>query len=339
MEGQVRPGLGQAARGDAGAADQAGRRAAGHEARAEAAGDQGLGHALGRREAPVRAPGRGVRRLPRVHRPRDRPHARRPSRRSGEADNTLVFYIAGDNGTSGEGGENGMFNEYTYFNGVQEKVAGHAEAHRQVGRARDLSAHGGRLGGGPQRAVRLDEAGARRTSAARATAWWCSWPKGIKAKNEIRTQFGHVIDVAPTDPAGGRPAGAQGRSTARRRSRWKARASCYSFDDAKAKERHTTQYFEIAGNRAIYHDGWFARTIHRAPWEAKPRHPLQDDVWELYDVRSDFSLANDLAAKQPEEARGDAGAVPEGSREVPRAADRRPRVRAARRRRWSAAPT
>jgi arylsulfatase len=73
----------------------------------------------------------------------------------------------------------------------------------------------------------------------------------------------------------------------------------YSFEDAKAKERHTTQYFEIAGNRAIYHDGWYARTIHRAPWEAKPRRALQDDVWELYDVRSDFSLANDLAAKNP----------------------------------------
>jgi arylsulfatase len=73
----------------------------------------------------------------------------------------------------------------------------------------------------------------------------------------------------------------------------------YSFDDARAKERHTTQYFEIAGNRAIYHDGWFARTIHRAPWEPKPRRPLADDVWELYDVRADFSLASDLAAKEP----------------------------------------
>jgi arylsulfatase len=71
-----------------------------------------------------------------------------------------------------------------------------------------------------------------------------------------------------------------------------------TFDDAKARGR-TTQYFEIAGNRAIYHDGWFARTIHRAPWEAKGRHPLDKDVWELYDVRADFSLANDLAAKNP----------------------------------------
>jgi arylsulfatase len=74
----------------------------------------------------------------------------------------------------------------------------------------------------------------------------------------------------------------------------------YSFDDAKAKERHTTQYFEIAGNRAIYHEGWLARTIHRAPWEAKPRRALADDIWELFDTRTDFSLAHDVAAENPE---------------------------------------
>jgi hypothetical protein len=74
----------------------------------------------------------------------------------------------------------------------------------------------------------------------------------------------------------------------------------YSFDDAKAKERHTTQYFEMFGNRAIYHDGWFARTIHKAPWEAKPRRALTEDIWELYDTRTDFSLVNDLSAKHPE---------------------------------------
>jgi len=75
----------------------------------------------------------------------------------------------------------------------------------------------------------------------------------------------------------------------------------YSFEDAKAKERHTTQYFEVAGNRAIYHDGWYARTIHKAPWEQKPRRTLQDNsAWQLYDVRADFSLANDLAAQNPQ---------------------------------------
>jgi len=74
----------------------------------------------------------------------------------------------------------------------------------------------------------------------------------------------------------------------------------YSFNDAKAKDRHTTQYFEMFGNRAMYHDGWFARTIHRAPWEQKPRRPLVDDIWELYDTRNDFSLLNNLAAKHPQ---------------------------------------
>jgi arylsulfatase len=75
----------------------------------------------------------------------------------------------------------------------------------------------------------------------------------------------------------------------------------YSFDNANAKERHTTQYFEMFGNRAIYHDGWFARTIHKAPWEPKPRRALSDDsAWELFDTRTDFSLINDLAVKNPE---------------------------------------
>ena len=73
----------------------------------------------------------------------------------------------------------------------------------------------------------------------------------------------------------------------------------YTFDDARAKDRHRTQYFEIFGNRAMYQDGWLAGTVHRAPWEAKPRAALKDDVWELYDTRTDFSLVNDLAAKNP----------------------------------------
>ena len=96
------------------------------------------------------------------------------------------------------------------------------------------------------------------------------WPKGIKAKNEIRTQFSHVIDVAPTIlQAAGLPEPKVVNGTPQ--IPMEGTSLVYTFDDAKAKERHTTQYFEIAGNRAIYHDGWFARTIHRAPWEAKPR--------------------------------------------------------------------
>jgi len=126
-----------------------------------------------------------------------------------------------------------------------------------------------------------------------------SWPKGIKAKNEIRSQFGHVIDVAPTVLAAAglpEPKSVNGVPQIP----MAGTSLVYSFEDAKAKERHTTQYFEVAGNRAIYHDGWYARTIHKAPWEQKPRRTLQDNsAWQLYDVRSDFSLANDLAAQNP----------------------------------------
>jgi arylsulfatase len=126
-----------------------------------------------------------------------------------------------------------------------------------------------------------------------------SWPQGIKAKNGIRTQFSHVIDVAPTVlQAAALPEPKVVNGT--QQVPIEGTSLVYSFDDAAAKERHTTQYFEIAGNRAIYQDGWYARTIHRAPWEPKPRRPLEDNsAWELFDVRSDFSLANDVAAKNP----------------------------------------
>ena len=214
---------------------------------------------------------------------------------TGESDNTLVLYIAGDNGTSGEGGQNGMFNEYTYFNGIQETVPEMLKLmdlwggpmtypHMAAGWSVAFDAPFGWM-----KQVASDFGGTR-------NGLVVHWPRGIKARNGIRTQFAHVIDVAPTilqvarlpEPkiVNGTPQiPMQGVSLA------------YSFDNARAKERHTTQYFEIAGNRAIYHDGWFARTIHRAPWELEPRHRVKDDTWELYDVRNDFSLSTDVAAK------------------------------------------
>jgi arylsulfatase len=125
------------------------------------------------------------------------------------------------------------------------------------------------------------------------------WRKGIKATNEVRTQFGHVIDVAPTIlEATGIPEPTAVDGTPQ--IPMEGTSLVYSFDDAKAPDRHTTQYFEIAGNRAMYHDGWLARTIHRAPWEYEPRRPLAEDVWELYDVRNDFSLSRDQAAQHPD---------------------------------------
>ena len=216
----------------------------------------------------------------------------------GNLDNTLIFYIAGDNGTSAEGGMNGMFNESTYFNGVEEQV--------------------------PDLLRVLDKWGSPETYPHMAAGWavafdspfeWTKqvassfggtrngmvihWPKGIRAKNEIRSQFHHVIDVAPTIlEAAGLPEPKVVNGTPQ--VPIEGASMRYTFDNAGAKSRHATQYFEIFGNRAIYHDGWLAGTVHKAPWEIKPRRPLDDDVWELYDTRSDFSLVEDLAARNPQ---------------------------------------
>jgi arylsulfatase A-like enzyme len=218
---------------------------------------------------------------------------------TGQMENTLVFLVYGDNGTSAEGGRNGMFSEMTYFNAVQEKVE-------------DMLKY-------------LDKWGSHETYPHMAAGWavaldtpyqWTKqvasdhggtkvgmaihWPKGIKSKGELRTQFHHVIDVAPTIlEAAGLPEPKVVNGVEQRP--MDGVSMVYTFDDAKAKERHTTQYFEMFGNRAIYHDGWFARVIHKAPWEAKPRRPLTDDsAWELYDTRTDFSLINNLADNHPE---------------------------------------
>lgn len=219
-------------------------------------------------------------------------------REVGQADNTLVFYIAGDNGTSGEGGANGMFNEYTYFNGVPEKVEdmlGQIDRwggpdtypHMAAGWAVALNAPFGWM-----KQVPSDFGGTR-------NGMTVSWPKGIRAKNGIRPQFSHVIDIAPTIlQAVGLPEPRSVNGT--RQIPMAGTSLVYTFEAASAKDRRTTQYFEIAGNRALYHDGWFARTLHKAPWETVPRRTLQDDsAWQLYDVRADFSLAEDVAAKHP----------------------------------------
>ena len=178
--------------------------------------------------------------------------------------------MAGDNGTSAEGGRNGMFSEMTYFNGVQETVADMLKVVDKWGGPETyphMAAGWAVAFDTPYKwtkQVASDHGGTKVGMA-------IHWPAGMTARGGLRTQFHHVIDVAPTILEAAEPARAQGGQRHARSARWTASSMVYSFDDAAAPDRHTVQYFEMFGNRAMYQDGWFARTIHRAPWEMQPR--------------------------------------------------------------------
>jgi len=216
----------------------------------------------------------------------------------GQLDNTLIFFVYGDNGTSAEGGRNGMFSEMTYFNGVQEQVADMLKVMDKWGGPETYPhmASGWAVAFDTPykwtKQVASDHGGTKVGMAVH-------WPKGIQAQGELRSQFAHVIDIAPTIlQAAGLPEPTKVNGIEQRP--MDGVSLVYTFDAADAKEQHTTQYFEMFGNRAIYHEGWFARTIHKAPWEKHPRRGLTEDIWELYDISKDFSLVNDLSAEQPE---------------------------------------
>jgi arylsulfatase len=125
------------------------------------------------------------------------------------------------------------------------------------------------------------------------------WPDGIKARGEIRDHFTHVIDVAPTIyEITGIPSPREVKGITQ--DPIEGTSFAYSLNDADAAEKHDLQYFEMFGNRGIYHEGWLARTVHRAPWQYQAPQTLQENVWELYNTLEDFSLANDLAAQYPD---------------------------------------
>jgi arylsulfatase len=217
-------------------------------------------------------------------------------------DDTLVYYIIGDNGASAEGSINGCFNEMSYFNGLQSM-----ETPEYLGQRLDKL-------GGPESYNHYAVGWAHAMDTPyqwtkQVASHWggtrngtiVHWPNGIKAKGEMRWQFSHVIDVAPTIlEAAGLPEptfvnGVQQHPI-------EGVSMLYSFNDAKAAERHETQYFEMFCNRGIYHNGWTAVTRHRTPWadfEVKPP-AFDDDVWELYDTAKDWSQAHDLSKQMPE---------------------------------------
>ncbi len=220
----------------------------------------------------------------------------------GVLDDTLIYVILGDNGASAEGSLQGCFNEMAPLTGFShletpefllERIAkfGGTEAynHYAVGWAHAMNT--------PYQWTKqvASHFGGTRNGAI------VHWPKGIKARGEVRSMFHHVIDIAPTVlEAAGLPQpvfvdGVQQRPM-------EGVSMLYSFNDPKAPERRETQYFEMAGNRGIYHKGWTAVTRHRTPWEtgrvALPA--FDDDVWELYDTTTDWSQARNLAKEHPD---------------------------------------
>ena len=219
----------------------------------------------------------------------------------GILEDTLIYLIIGDNGASAEGTPNGTFNEIIALNGAAqfetpEFMAAHIDGfgtpaaynHYAVGWAHAMDT--------PYqwtKQVASHFGGTRNGTVVH-------WPKGFKARGEVRSQFHHIIDVAATvlDAAGlPEPTFVNGIQ----QMPLHGVSMAYAFDEPDAPEARETQYFEMFCNRGIYHKGWTAVTRHSVPWVlTEDLPPLDKDVWELYDTSTDWTQAHDIAAEHPE---------------------------------------
>jgi arylsulfatase A-like enzyme len=221
----------------------------------------------------------------------------------GALDDTLIIYILGDNGASAEGGIGGTLNEHRFASGIpdtaeyinsQADALGDAttHAHYPVGWALAMNT--------PfqwTKQVASHFGGTR-------NGMIVHWPNGIEERGGTRDQFHHVIDVMPTilDVAGiPEPTTVDGIA----QKPIEGISMRYTFNDADAADRRRLQYFEMVGNRGIYHEGWMAVTRHGTPWEmvGTGRRDYDDDVWELYDTNVDWSQARDISAEHPAKLR------------------------------------
>jgi hypothetical protein len=222
----------------------------------------------------------------------------------GVLDDTLVYYIIGDNGASPEGTINGTFNEYvTTINLRPELETPEFLLAKldELGGPTCYNAYAAGWGHALNTPYQWTKQVASHWGGTR-NATIVHWPNRIQAKGELRHQFHHVIDVAPTVlAAAGLPEPTIVHGVAQEPLH--GTSMVYSFDDAQAPEQHQTQYFEMVGNRGIYHQGWSAVTLHRRP-ELAPAPPMEqgfdDDVWELYDGANDWTQAHDLSRELPD---------------------------------------
>jgi len=218
-------------------------------------------------------------------------------KRIGEFDNTLIFVTA-DNGASGEGGLAGTFNETYVLNGLQTALDANLRHYTDWGRENTYPHyHAGwaMAGNTPFRYFKQSE-----HRGGQHDALVVHWPKGIKAKDEIRSQYHHIADIAPTILE------AAGITVPKiyhgvKQQPMDGKSMLYSFNNPKAPNVKKRQYYEMFGNRAIWVDGWKAVTLHanRMPWEVNVVLPFENDKWELYYVEKDFSESTDLSKKYP----------------------------------------
>jgi arylsulfatase len=216
-------------------------------------------------------------------------------------DDTLFIYIAGDNGASAEGGLDGTFNELMALNGIPQVLEDVLPRLDELGSPASFNhypvgwAHAMNCPYQYTKQVASHWGGTRNSMA-------LSWPNSINAKGEIRQQFHHVIDIVPTIlEAAGVPEPYMVNGVAQKPLEGVSMA--YTFDKPEAEDRHVTQYFEMFGNRGIYHEGWTAVTRHSLPWLTREWPSFDEDEWELYDTTKDWSQARDLSKEMPDKLR------------------------------------
>jgi arylsulfatase len=217
------------------------------------------------------------------------------------ADNTIFVYIAGDNGSSAEGGLEGSVNENLFFNGFTEKWQDNLKVMDELGGPKHFNHFPAAWAHAMDTPFQWTKQVASHFGGTR-NPMIVSWPARIKDKGGLRSQFMHVIDIVPTlyEVIGVTPPQTLNGIAQKP---IEGVSFAYTFDDAKAKERHTLQYFEMGCNRGLYHDGWMASAVSVAPWSADRSFDLDKEKWELYHVDKDFSQANDLAAAEPKRLR------------------------------------